>query len=86
MRLTKNNIRFVKRLEMDGITYGWFVSMVGGRISDSREYINYADGKTVATEYSFDRLPAAVRAFVEGHQESIFTDGNDSGFMEYIIH
>jgi len=85
MRMTKNNIKFVKRLEKDGMTYGWFVSMKSNRISDCREYINYRNGRTVVEEYELDRLPKTVRDFVESHEESIFTDERETtGFATYI--
>lgn len=35
MRMTKNNIKFVKRLEKDGMTYGWHIVMKSNRISDN---------------------------------------------------
>ena len=85
MRLTKNNIKFVKRIEKDEVTYCWFVMMKSGRISDAREYINYLNGRTTAEEYSMDRLPAAVRNFVNEHEESIFCDARETaGYVEYI--
>lgn len=85
MRMTKNNIKFIKRLEKDGMTYGWHIAMKSNRISDSREYINYRNGRTVAEEYKLDRLPKAVQSFVKEHEESIWTDEREStGFAVYI--
>lgn len=85
MRMAKKNISFVKRLEKDGMTYCWFVSMKSNCISDAREYINYRDGKTVAEEYKIDRLPKAVQDFVKDNQESIWTDDKEAtGFAVYI--
>lgn len=85
MRMTKNNIKFVKRLEKDGMTYGWHIAMKSNRISDSREYINYRNGRTVAEEYKLDRLPKAVQSFVKEHEESIWTDERETtGFAHYI--
>lgn len=65
MRLTENNIKFVKELQLDGIAYEYYVSIKGG---DSRTYINYENNKTVAKEYEFERLPKAVQNFIKNHQ------------------
>lgn len=65
MRLTANNIKFVRELSKDGITYQWFVSMRSGNVSDSRCYVNYDEsGKTVAELYPFDNLPKAVQKYI----------------------
>lgn len=82
MRMTKNNIKFVKRLEKEGTTYNWFVKMKDGTAHD---YINYRNGRTVAEEYKLDRLPKAVQSFVKEHEESIWTDERETtGFAHYI--
>lgn len=82
MRMAKKNISFVKRLEKDGIIYSWFVKLKDGTAYD---YINYRNGRTVAEEYSIDRLPKAVQGFVKEHKESIWTEEREStGFAVYI--
>lgn len=73
MKLTVNNIKFVKRMESDGITYEWFVAMKSNRVSDSRMFINYENNRTVVKEFGIDRLPAIVRKFVETHKEEVFS-------------
>ena len=81
----KEQHKIVKRLEKDGMTYGWHIAMKSNRISDSREYVNYRNGKTVVEEYKLDRLPKAAQSFVKEHEESIFTDEREStGFAVYI--
>ena len=54
MKLTVNNIQFVKRMESDGITYEWFVAMKSNRISDSRMFTNYENNRTVVKEFGID--------------------------------
>ena len=66
MRLTTNNIKFVKELTCDGITYGWFVS-------DSRNYINYENGKTTCKQtFPKNQLPKAVQKFIENSVPELF--------------
>lgn len=86
MKLTINNIDYVKRLVLDGITYGFYVSMKSGNISDSREYMNFENNKTVYSEFSFDRLPETVKKFIVSHHESIFTSASfgTGNYTEYI--
>ncbi len=86
MRLTEKNIDFVKRLEMDRITYGFYVAMKTGKISDSREYMHYENNKTVYKKFYFNQLPGTVKKFIKSHKESVFTSavfGNGS-YTEYI--
>ena len=84
MRLAKGNIQFVRRLEKDGITYEWFVVMKSGRVSDTRCYVNYVNGRTVVKEYPINLLPKAVRDFVKGKTETVTYETED-GFRQYII-
>lgn len=86
MKLTVNNIQFVKRIEMNGLTYNWFVSMKSNAVSDSRNFINYENGKTVMKEYKFEILPAAVRKFVETHSEELFTEMTFKDGDEYKVY
>lgn len=93
MRLTKSNIRFVKELTMDGLTYGWYVSL--GSVSASREYINYEaydlmdnrSFRTVCKEYEKEKLPSYVLQFISEHERKIWTSedfGNGENYTEYI--
>ena len=73
MKLTKNNIKFVKELTCDGITYGWFVAMKSGYVSDSRNYINYENGKTTCKQtFPKNQLPKAVQKFIENSVPELF--------------
>lgn len=86
MKLTANNIRFVKRLELNGVTYAWYVGMKSGQISDSRYFINYDKrGRTCAEPYPMERLPKSVQTFIGSHEERVFSESNEDNFMEYII-
>lgn len=70
MRLKKDNIRFVTRLEYDGVTYAWHVGMKSSLAFDNRDYANYEDGSTVVDDYPIDLLPKSVREFVKSHAET----------------
>lgn len=86
MNFTANNIAFVKRQELDGMTYSWFVALKSGRVSDTRSYINYnEDGKTCIKPYEKELLPKAVQKFINTHSESVFTEDEDNKFIVYII-
>lgn len=85
MRLAEKNISFVRRLEQDGITYCWFVGMKSNRVSDSREYVNWENGKTVVKKYPLHWLPKSVLNFVLYHTETLTTDGGETGFKMYTI-
>ena len=65
MRLTKENIQFVKQRHKDGITYNYYVSMKSNNISDNRLYCNYKDNKSTIDYYEFERLPKTVQKFVQ---------------------
>ncbi len=68
MRLTENNIKAVRELTADGMTYSWFVVMKSGWVSDSRNYINWENGRTTVKEYPLEWLPKAVQNFVKKHE------------------
>ena len=69
-RLSANSIKFVKRLELDGITYCWYVAMKSGHVSDSRVYIYYDERETTcAKPYPKEQLPKAVQKFIDSHNE-----------------
>lgn len=70
MRLIENNIKFVKEMQLNGMTYSYFVSMKSNSISDSRSYINYENDVTVAKEYEFERLPKSVQNFINHYQHN----------------
>lgn len=77
MRLIEKNIRHVIRSEMDGVTYSYFVAMKSGWVSDSRDFINYENGRTVVKLYKFEWLPAAVRKFVQKHEKKLLYELED---------
>lgn len=86
MRLTKNNILFVKRHECDGITYNWYVAMKSRQISDNRSFVNYDEtGKSIIKEYPLERLPKAVQAFISQHEEKHFAGEDEDRFQVYMI-
>ena len=81
-------IKFVKRLEHEGVTYSWFVANKSNRVSDSRNFVNYENGRTVIKEYSKEALPKMVQKFIDSHNEEETTDfGNFKveGFRSFII-
>lgn len=67
MRLSINNIRFVKEMTRDGVPYCWYVSLNGFAVSDSRNFVNLDEnGRTTCLiEYPKDRLPKTVQKFIE---------------------
>ena len=82
MRMSEKNIKFVRRMEKDGVTYSYFVSMRRNWVSDCRLYINYENGVTVAKEYEFSRLPVSVQKFLRSHDEVLLDEL--CGVKEYI--
>jgi hypothetical protein len=85
MRLTVNNIRFVKAMthKESGIIYAWYVGMKSGYVSDGRSYINCENGKTVIREYPVTDLPKAVQTFVNTHSSSLFDETENVSTMIY---
>ena len=79
-----SNIKFVKRMECDGVTYGWFIASKNTTTAPSREFINYEDGKTCIKPYPVENLPKYVKAFIDSHAESLFESIGDD-FKQYII-
>ena len=82
------DIKFVRRMEMNGITYAWFVANKSNRVSDSREYINYENGKTVIKEFPKEALPKMVQKFIDSHSEEETTELEKitiDGFKRFII-
>ena len=91
MRLTTNNILFVKELTVGGMPYCWFVSMKSNCVSDAREYKHIDDrGFTICKEYPRELLPKCVRVFIESsypetlraEEQSVFDP--EKPFVEYI--
>lgn len=66
MRLKTNNIKFVKELTHNGITYEWFVAMKSNSVSDARMFVNHENGRTILAEYPKEMLPKTVQKFLEG--------------------
>ena len=83
MRLSLNKIEFVKERTLNGMTYGWFVAMRYYGESDARNYSNYENGRTVATEYPVDRLPETVQKFIQKSDRKEWSKIGDD-FVEYI--
>ena len=82
------DIKFVKRMEQDGITYNWFVATKSNRVSDSRSYTNYENGKTVIKEFPKEWLPKMVQKFIDSHSEEEITENigiQIDGFKRFII-
>ena len=81
--MKRADIIFVKESTQNAMTYEWYVKLKG---HDSRTYINYKDGRTVAEEYSIDRLPAAVRSFINSHKAEQFSSDEyaDATYTTYI--
>lgn len=69
MRLAERNIQYVLELTDNGITTGWYVKMVCGRIADDREYAP-------------DKLPATVQRWVDTHVKESYIA--DHGYEEFI--
>ena len=65
-------IKCVKQLIMNGTTYAWFVKGDTPCVSDSREYINYENGKTVAKEYPKERLPKGIQRYINSHRCAVW--------------
>lgn len=83
MRLSENNILFIKELRKDGITYEWFVCMKSRNASDSRQYVNYdKTGKTIIASYEKERLPKAAQNFLA--KSSCMLEEENNGFSHYI--
>jgi hypothetical protein len=84
MRLTANNIKFVKEHTNNGMTYAWFVSLKEQAFS--REFINYnEEGRTICAEYPKNKLPKEVQKFLEGKTAELFsTYGENEEFVTYI--
>ena len=81
MRLTENNIRFVKEYTVDGITYGWYVCMKSNKVSDGRNYS--AHGFEL---YPVDKLPKTVQNFIQKHSWEIWNyyEDHEHEFTTYI--
>ena len=87
MKLIEKNIAHVWRMEMNGMTYSYFVALKSGRVSDSRNFINYENGRTVAKEYPAEWLPVSVRKFIQKHDEELradMVDGDGKVWRHYL--
>lgn len=88
MKLTLNNILFVKALVKAGETYEYHVAMKSHLVSDSRTYVNYDEnGKTISEKYLVEKLPKTVQKFVinaaTNGRWSIDTVDNDFAVITY---
>lgn len=91
MRLTVNNILFVKEGTMDDLTYAWYVAMKSHRVSDLRIYRRFdKDGCLVIDAYPKECLPASVQKFINASSRTLFFEREEpAGFtgghyVEYI--
>ena len=86
MRLTQNNINFVKRYTKNGVTYQYFVGMKDRNISSTRVYINYDEnGKTVVKHFDKEWLPKSVQKFIDSHEETLMNIDDQDEFLIYMI-
>ena len=85
MRLTTNNIAFVKELRINDMSYSWYVALKSNRVlkrnrvSNTHNYVNYEDGKTVVKEYPMDRLPKSVQKFIADKMPENIREDNYNG-------
>lgn len=87
MRLTKGNIRCVSVIEKDGVPYNWYVACTSRNVSDARCYYNHDDrGRSTDTEYSMERLPKTVQAYIRGAVKTETRRGmwNGSEYVHYV--
>ena len=85
-KLTVNNIEFVKERTLDGMTYGWAVALKGG-VSQLRDYTNYDEnGRTIAAEYSLDRLPKTVQKYVQSHNAKTWASDTNKDGSEFVVY
>lgn len=70
MRLSKENIKFVKVHMYYGVAYEFSVAMKSNRVSDLRTFGCFEN------LYKYEKLPATVRQFIEN---SIDITRNDNG-------
>ena len=68
MKLTYDNIDFVRVRTHNEKPYGYFVRMKSNRASDHRDYALYKDGKTTTGDYKKEWLPKTIQKFLENHQ------------------
>lgn len=82
-----SNIKSVRRLEFDGITYAWFVASKEPFRTPSREYIHYENGRTCVKSYPFEMLPKYVKDYITRHngETLIYTEPTDDRYKHYLI-
>ena len=65
MRLTLNNIKFVKEHRYNGVTYAWYVAMKSNLVSDGLYFRYYTDkGISGHIEYPVTDLPKTVQKYL----------------------
>ena len=76
MKLTLNNIKFVKRFTKNGETRSYYVGMKSGYVSDARQF--YVTKKT--------DLPVNVQKFLNNTSPEVFDKDyyNDDEYVTYI--
>lgn len=65
IKLSVNNILHVTVIKRNGIPYSWHVAMKSYKVSDSRHYQIYEQGKSTCKEYKPEWLPKSVQNFIE---------------------
>lgn len=90
MRLIEKNIKEVRETKKNNVTYLYYVIMQGGKVSDSREYINRDEnGMTIVKEFKREWLPKAVQNFIKKHDRDMARwthyDEDDSTYITYRI-
>lgn len=68
MRLTKNNINFVREVQVDGNPIQWYVVMKNNWVSDMRAY-SYSNISRYSkpTPFPATDLPKTVQEFINDH-------------------
>lgn len=85
MRLTANNIRFVKELTTNGITWGWHIAMKDYQLSSARYYTNTdKNGMNMHTEYPKELLPKSVQKFLENSQRELYQTIENKKYGQYV--
>ena len=85
MRLTANNIRFVKELTTNGITWGWHVAMKDYQPFSARYYRNTdKNGVNMHTEYPKESLPKSVQKYLENNKKELYQTIETKNFGKYV--
>ena len=77
MRLTENNIKFVKQMTVNGTTRKYAVILKSNYVSDIK----------IFTELKKDELPKSVQNFMSKHKRELFEEEiiNGNEYKNYIF-